>query len=194
MPADRLLNSSNRRMTKPIAAKLENSLPIIIAWVDQTVSDYAKVATRVSDCPFTLLNDHFAKDILDHSRVVVVPEVPFPRLSRLGLQEFHAMETLLLDGVTYKDIFFVRDGRQSASLYFHELVHIVQWARLGVNNFLLAYAAGLVDYGYERSPLERMAYQLQSGFDHRQVPSDLVKIIEKQTDEIWSVVQPFFLV
>jgi len=174
-----------------IATKLRDSLPIIIAWIDEIILAHANVAMQVSDCPFTQLREHYHKDILDHSRVVIVPEVPFPPLSRLGLPEFHAMETMLLDGVTYKNMFFVRDGRQGASLYFHELVHVVQWTRLGVNNFLLAYAVGLVQYGYQKSPLEQMAYQLQSRFDRKQVPSNLVKMIEEQTDTIWSVAQSF---
>lgn len=178
-------------MTNPITAKLRKSLPDIITWIDQTLSDYSNVSTQVSGVPFKQLEEHYGEDFLSRSRVVIVPQVPFPPLSRLGLPEFHGMEKMSLDGVTYKNVFFVRESRQSVSLYFHELVHVAQWARLGVDNFLLAYSVGLVQYGYRKSPLELMAYQLQSRFDQRDVPGNLLKTIGEQTDEIWSVAQSF---
>lgn len=178
-------------MTNPIAAKLRHSLPSIIAWIDQALWDNANSATRVSDCPFTSLRNHFNKDMLDYARVVHVPEVPFPPLAELGLPEFHRLEGTSLDAVTYQNTFFVRDGRQSASLYFHELVHVVQWARLGVDNFLLAYAAGVLQCGYRQSPLEQMAYELQSKFDRKLAPQNLLELIERDTDTIWSQAQLF---
>ena len=179
-------------MTHPIAAKLRHSLPRIIAWIDQTLSDYANSAARVSDCPFRSLRDPYGNDMLDYARVVLVPEVPFPPLAALGLPEFHALEGASLDGVTYKNTFFVRDGRQSASLYFHELVHVLQWTRLGVEDFLLAYAAGVLQCGYEQSPLERMAYDLQSKFERKRLPKNLLEIVEKETDQIWSKARVIF--
>jgi len=91
-------------------------------------------------------------------------------------------------GITFKDTFFIQQGQASESLYFHEMVHIVQWARLGVDNFLLAYRIGLLQFGYEQSPLERMAYELQSKFDNGNLPQDLVDVIEVRTDDIWVTV------
>ena len=99
------------------------------------------------------------------------------------------METMPLAGVTYKHTFFVRTGEQTESLYFHELVHIVQWDRLGVDNFLFAYAVGLLQYGYMQSPLEQMAYQLQVRFEQRRVPENLVDFINEQTDGVWRSAQ-----
>jgi len=95
------------------------------------------------------------------------------------------METMPMDGVTYKDIFFVRIGQQRDSLYFHELVHVVQWDWLGVDNFLLAYAIGLLQHGYQQSPLEQMAFQLQAGFDQQRLPENLVDFINERTDAVW---------
>ena len=91
-------------------------------------------------------------------------------------------------GITFKDTFFVQQGHVSESLHFHEMVHIVQWARLGVDNFLLAYGVGLLQFGYERSPLEQMAYTLQASFDNGSPPEGLVGVIETRTDAIWSQV------
>jgi hypothetical protein len=95
------------------------------------------------------------------------------------------METMPLAGVTYKETFFVATGQQRDSLYFHELVHVVQWDRLGVDNFLYAYAIGLLQHGYQQSPLEQMAFQLQVRFDQRRVPENLVEFINEETDGVW---------
>ena len=135
------------------------------------------------------LRDHYPEALLVRARVVVVPQVPFPPLSQLGIPELGAMETMPLAGVTYKDTFFVSTGQQRESLYFHELVHVAQWDRLGVDNFLLAYAIGLFQRGYQQSPLEQMAYQLQAAFDQEQVPEHLVEFINEQTDRVWDAAE-----
>ena len=49
-------------------------------------------------------------------------------------------------------------------LYFHELIHVVQWRVLGPERFLAAYADGLERFGYRDSPLEAMAYDAQTAF------------------------------
>ena len=101
------------------------------------------------------------------------------------------MEMMSLAGVTYKDTFFVCDGQQTDSLYFHELVHVVQWDRLGVDDFLLAYAVGLMQHGYEQSPLEQIAYRLQTAFEQQRVPKNLLNFIDDETDAVWSAAREF---
>lgn len=80
----------------------------------------------------------------------------------------------------------MKQGHASEELHFHELVHVVQWARLGVDNFLLAYGLGLLLSGYAQSPLEQMAYELQRHFELGTAPQELVRIIEQGTDDIWN--------
>jgi len=169
----------------PIATRLQAVLPAIKDWIDQALEAHARDATPVLNSPFIRLQDHYPDMLLARTRVVVVPRVPFPPVSQLGLPEFRAMETMLMDGVTYKDTFFVRAGSQRDSLYFHELVHVVQWDRLGVDNFLYAYAIGLMQHGYQQSPLEQMAFQLQARFDQQRVPENLVEFIHQETDGVW---------
>ena len=49
-------------------------------------------------------------------------------------------------------------------MYFHELVHVVQWRLLGPDRFLFLYANGLECFGYRQSPLEAMAYDAETAF------------------------------
>ncbi len=118
---------------------------------------------------------------------MVTVRVPFPPLSRMGLPEFTQMESMQtqMAGITYEDTFFINHFQRTESLHFHELVHVVQWERLGVDNFLLAYGAGLMEFGYFNSPLEQMAYSLQARFEGGRLPDNIVESVQQEADAIW---------
>jgi hypothetical protein len=44
------------------------------------------------------------------------------------------------------------------------LIHVIQWQSLGPERFLKTYAEGLERFGYENSPLEKMAYEAEDLF------------------------------
>ena len=176
---------------KTLVKRLHTALPSVKDWIDRTLQAHASSATSVLNVRFPQLQSHYPDTLLARAQVVIVPRVPFPPVSQLGLPEFSAMEMMSLAGVTYKDTFFVCNGQQRDSLYFHELVHVVQWDRLGVDNFLLAYAVGLLQHGYEQSPLEQMAFELQARFDQQRVPEDLVDRINERTDGVWETARRF---
>jgi hypothetical protein len=62
------------------------------------------------------------------------------------------------------------DRAHDESLHFHELVHVIQWRLLGPEKFLALYADGLERFGYRKSPLEVMAFRLQSRFQREAQP------------------------
>lgn len=169
--------------------KLHSALPLVREWIDKTLEEHSPNATSVINLSFPRLSTVLPLDLLTRARVVVVTEkVPFPPLSHMGLPEFTEMENMMMAGITFKDTFFVSHLHQTESLHFHELVHVVQWERLGIDNFLLAYGAGLMQFGYQDSPLEKMAYSLQAGFDSGSLSMNTVEIIQQQTDDIWNMV------
>jgi hypothetical protein len=110
----------------------------------------------------------------------------------MGLPELGRMENMQMAGITYKNTFFVSHLHQTESLHFHELVHVVQWETIGANDFLLAYGAGLMRFGYRDSPLEAMAYSLQAAFDRGALPPNTIEVIRQGTDTIWSQVASLF--
>jgi hypothetical protein len=120
--------------------------------------------------------------------VVFVDNVEFPPLERFGLPEFAAQQQLPFDGITFDDTYFLRKGAERESLHFHQLVHVVQWQHLGFDKFLFAYGVGLAQFGYEASPLEKMAYDLQSEFENRIYRQHLIENVQKHPDEIWGEV------
>lgn len=169
-----------------LIGKFQRILPVVRRWVDDTLHAYREQAFPANSRDYLRLLQVFPHELLSRSRCVVVAgNPPFPPLSRMGLPELGAFEAMPISGITYRDTFFVRDGQQSESLYFHEIVHVIQWDRLGVDRFLMAYGVGLMQSGYRNSPLEEMAYHLQADFDRDRIPGELVGLIQKGTDRIW---------
>jgi hypothetical protein len=167
--------------------QFRQALPAVRQWVDDTLRTYHEQAAPVDGGDYPGLAQVFPHELLNRVRCVVVAgNPPFPPLSRMGLRELAAFEAIPISGITYRDTFFVRDGQQSEGLYFHEIVHVVQWDRLGVDRFLLAYGVGLMQSGYRDSPLEAMAYELQVGFERGRLSGDLVGLVQKATDRVWA--------
>jgi len=177
-------------MQADVIRRFHTALPEVRQWIDQLLDVHANHARVVNTLGFTRLSACFPNELLDRTKVVSVERVPFPPVDRFGLPELTSMQQMSFDGITFKDTFFLRQGYASEELHFHELVHVVQWARLGIDNFLLAYGLGLLTFGYAQSPLERMAYALQRSFELGTAPQELVRIIEQDTDAIWNQAAP----
>ena len=173
--------------------KFQATLPAVREWIDQTLAEYESDTVSVAGLSFPRLSSMFPPDFLSRAKAVVVTgNVPFPPLSRMGLSEFAHMEDMPAAGITFKDTYFLHHSDQSESLHFHELVHVVQWERLGVDNFLLAYGAGLMQFGYENGPFEKMAYSLQTEFERNNLTANTVELINRETDAIWNAVSSSF--
>lgn len=175
-------------MQPDIIPRFHSALPQIRAWIDQCLASHAASARKLDNMP--PLAPIFPPEILGQARIVLVDRTPFPPVSRFGLPEFENYERRAFDGITFKNTFFVVNGRQTVRLQFHELVHVVQWTRLGVDRFLLAYGFGLLQYRYEESPLEKMAYTLEEQFARGRLPKDLIRVIAEGSDAIWSQAEP----
>ncbi len=133
--------------------KLRLAMPLITDWIDTTLNARAGAAQTVADFGFERLPKFYSQEFLAHTKVVVVELVPVPPLTALGLPEFAAFEQGDYAGITYKDTYFMQPQHVAdESIHFHELVHVVQWSHLGLERFLLAYAAGLAANGYRNSP------------------------------------------
>lgn len=173
-----------------IIDRFHAALPEIRQWIDALLAQHADQAQPVSSLGYQRLARALPSSLIERAKLVFVTRPPFPPVDRLGLPEFKAVQQMQFDGITFKDTFFLRQGQKSESLCFHELIHVVQWERLGVDNFLLAYGLGLLQAGYENSPLEKMAYQLQHAFDRGTLPADVVASVHQMTDAIWAQAAP----
>jgi hypothetical protein len=177
-------------MQGDIVHRLYAALPGVQQWIDEFLSAHDPQTRAVSTLGFPRLPICFPQELLEHAKVIAVPSVPFPPVARFGLPELAPFQQMSFAGITFRDTIVLQEGQVSESLHFHEMVHVVQWARLGATNFLLAYGVGLLQFGYENSPLEEMAYTLQQDFDSGKFPEGLPGIIEARTDSIWESVAP----
>lgn len=172
--------------------KFETALPIIRKWIDDLLNSYGSQTTALIDLAFPTLPQLFPIDLLQKTKVVILTgKIPYPPLSSIGFPDFASMENMAFSGVTYKDTYFLNQAYRQESLHFHELIHVVQWSTLGVDNFLRAYGIGLLQYGYQNSPLEQMAYFLQHKFERGSLPKmEIVELVKTQTQEIWNNAKP----
>jgi hypothetical protein len=159
-------------------------------WIDDYLESHAGHACSVSSLGYERLAACFPQELLDRAKVVTVSRVPFPPVDQFGLAEFAPVQQMSFTGITFKDTFFLQQGQASESLHFHELIHVIQWGTLGVDNFLLAYGVGLLQFGYAESPLEKMAFTLQRSFEQGTLPQGLVRVVAGLTDAIWEQAAP----
>lgn len=91
-----------------------------------------------------------------------VPNPPFyadlEKLGFTGLPNFNTMAAITFDDVV------VFHNPLTPQLIFHEMVHVVQYRLLGVDEFARLYVRGYLQGGYAGTPLEVCAYQLDDRF------------------------------
>ena len=139
--------------------------PLVHTWIRETLASHSNAAKPVSSQGFVRLPRYFSAELFASTKFITIDKIPMPPLSKMGLTRFAQFESGDFDGVTYLDTFFLKRGRATDErLYFHELIHIVQWSLLGPERFLATYADGLEKYGYRDSPLEVMAYNAEATF------------------------------
>ena len=141
-------------------------LPTMLDWIQRTLEAHANEKRSVASFGFPRLPRYFSAELLNSASVVITDRLPIPPLSTWGLSEFASFERQPMSAITFLDTYFIHpNAAADESVHFHELVHVIQWQALGPKNFLLLYAAGLAEYGYLESPLEKMAYAHQQRFD-----------------------------
>jgi hypothetical protein len=144
-------------------------------WIADLHLQNSDHAISVGGLRFPRLASHFPENFLQGARVAAVGHVPFPPVSDYGLPEFEGMARMEMAGITFNNMYFVRRSSYTAeSIHFHELVHVVQWSVLGLDEFLLTYALGVAQFGYLQSPLEAIAYGLQAQFENATAPPAMV--------------------
>ena len=152
--------------------------PPLFNWIRTTLTTTAHMVRPVASRGFSRLPLYFTEELLESTKVVLVDQLPIPPLAAMGLMRFADFERGIFDGITYMDTFFLKPIQSdNEKIYFHELVHVIQWRLLGPSRFLLAYANGLECFGYRQSPLEAMAYDAEVSFANSTAIFNVEKLI-----------------
>ena len=155
--------------------KLENSA---VTWVVQQVSAYIgqqRQLFRSQAAPLNLqqrtaMQSFFPPSVLDTTRVVVlhnarVANPPFyQQLVEMGFAADDLPDFSFMAAITFIDTVVAHEPF-TGRLLFHELVHAVQYQKLGLEDFASRYVRGFLNGGsYEAIPLEINAYELDGRF------------------------------
>lgn len=168
-----------------LIGRFSRVLPTIESWIDDILTSYADQVTPLTDLDHDRLKDYYSQDRLQNTLVIGVNQCPMPPLTIMGLPELAGFENMVVDGITYRDRFFVKHGSMVEKLFFHELVHIIQWDQLSPPSFLLAYGIGLMLYSYAESPLEQIAYQYQARFERGEEIHDVEGKVRRHAQNFW---------
>jgi hypothetical protein len=142
----------------------------VAKYIEQQRNRYGRTAAPLSGTQKALLRPFFVDAVLDSARLVVlkdsqVENPPFySQLEAMGFDKNLLPDFADMGAVTFVDV-IVSNGPISTATLFHELVHVVQYGKLGLSDFAARYVTGFLRGGsYERIPLEINAYQLDAEY------------------------------
>lgn len=149
-----------------------------VEWVVQQVQTYIgqqRQTYRPSAAPLTLgqknaMRPFFPEPALDATRLLVlagqrINNPPFyGQLLKIGFEAASLPDFEYMAAITFVDT-VVSHEQFTDRLLFHELVHVVQYEKLGVAEFAAKYVTGFLSGGsYGAIPLEMNAYELDARF------------------------------
>jgi hypothetical protein len=148
-------------------------------WIAAQRSLYRPTSEPLPDAFRALLELHFLPETLSAARLTRVHRIENPdfyaQLDQIPL-DFRSMA-----GITYDDTILVSDssvrGPIPISLLVHELVHVVQYSILGIEEFAKQYVTGWAQNGFDyyKIPLEIQAYALQRKFERHDLSTGPVE-------------------
>jgi hypothetical protein len=161
--------------------EFQTAYPKLRAWIQKTLEFHEKNAKAVALMHFVRLPLYFDPSLLETAKFIAIDHLPMPPLLAMGLSRFAVFEQGDFNGITYLDRYFIKQAVETQeALHFHELIHVIQWRLLGPEGFLRAYANGLEEFGYENSPLEKMAYDAEASFKRSSVIFDAEKFVTER--------------
>ena len=137
---------------------MRSALPGMIEWVERTKSIYQKNSKPISAFHLPHVAIYFPEKFLSRVQIVPTDQLPIPPLSSLGMNELADFEHADSRAITLDQMYFIKPSfTNDESIHFHELIHVLQWQILGMEKFLFIYGLGLLQFGYNKNPLEVMA-------------------------------------
>ena len=155
-------------MRKLSSTDIERVSGLVAGYISDQRNKYFPQGQALGREDLTALAPFFPAKVLQRARVLElkgdrVGDPPFFGIVKMmgirNLPSFRAMAAITFDDVVVSHEAFTR------RLLFHELVHVTQYAQLGVREFAKKYVNGFLQGGgYDEIPLEKMAYALEAKF------------------------------
>ena len=155
---------------KLTAAQIAWVVQQVAAYIGQQRDIYVHRAAPLASSQKGALQPFLPGSALDSARVVVlsgerVGNPPFyVELVQMGFERGSLPDFAHMGAITFVDT-VVSHEPFTNELLFHELVHVVQYQKLGLADFASKYVRGFLSGGsYEAIPLEMNAYELDARF------------------------------
>ncbi len=143
----------------------------VVEYIDRQRQMFRQRAVPLSPNQMVAMQPFFPASTLNAARVVVlagerVVNPPFyGALFQMGFEPAALPSFSLMAAITFVDT-AVSHEAFTDRLLFHELVHAVQYEKLGLEGFANKYVRGFLSGGsYDGIPLEMNAYELDARFD-----------------------------
>jgi hypothetical protein len=148
-------------MVSQLATMVEN-------YISSSREQYAPQAMPLTDAQRAAMQQFFSATVLDSARLCVLRGTRVPNPSMYSMAKMMGINNLPdfsdMAAITFVDVIVSHEDFTDA-LLFHELVHVTQYAQMGVKEFAARYVNGFIQGGsYEGIPLEKQAYTLESRF------------------------------
>jgi Domain of unknown function (DUF4157) len=138
--------------------ELPQLLPQFLGWVEAQEKDALSHGAVLSQ---GAANDARAAGVNMPEKVRVravgqIPQPDHPRIKELA-REFGLL-TPSTAAITFGHGIFIQEDRlHDREILVHEFVHVAQYERLGIEDFLMQYVLQIFKNGYENAPMEREA-------------------------------------
>ena len=155
---------------------LKNLPPAMVSQLANMVEDYvtssrkkyAPQAVPLTDAQRNAMQPFFSATVLDSARLCVLhgtrvsnPSM-YPMAKMMGIRNLPDFSDMA--AITFVDV-IVSHQEFTDGLLFHELVHVAQYAQLGVKEFAARFVSGFVQgETFEEIPLEKFASVLEARF------------------------------
>jgi hypothetical protein len=141
---------------------------MVVDYISSSRKKYGAKAVPLTPEQRGAMQPFFSPEILEQTKTLVlkgerIQDPGFYTMARMmGFKDLPSFSDV--GAVTFVDVIVSHEEFTNA-LLFHELVHVVQYAQLGVKEFGARYVSGFVSGGgYEGIPLEKNAYELEQRF------------------------------
>jgi len=149
-------------------AMVSQLVTMVEDYIDNSRKKYASQAVPLTDAQRNVMQPFFPAAVLDSARLCVLrgtrvsnPSM-YPMAKMMGIRNLPDFSEMA--AITFVDV-IVSHQEFTDALLFHELVHVVQYAQLGLKEFAARFVNGFVQGGsFEEIPLEKFASALEARF------------------------------
>ncbi len=158
----------------PLPNLSSTQVETIIGWVASYINEkrqtYSATASALDNNQKAVMAPFFRESVLNSTRVLVLTTERvnnpsfYADLVTMGFKESSLPDFSDMDAITFVDTIVFHQPIENRTL-FHELVHVIQYEKLGISQFAAKYVGGFLTGGsYRAIPLEQNAYDLDARF------------------------------